>query len=347
MIAVASAVLGALPWLWANLGDDFASLRGGHGASAAFGGHLRALGEYAAPMLFGLRLRASGSWFVMRGGASVDDLGLVLYALILVALLASIVMLVIRRRALVLVAFVACFPLLYAASPDSWYWRDGRYALDLAPVAALLLVAATDGAARRVLRQVPDRKEASASSRTAFPLVLVVAVGLALTLLATTQLAPYRPEVAAGRTGWFTWRANPDPVVARVAADLERRHVTDVYAGYWLAYILDFESGERVTASDPEFDRHLPYLAAIEGGPTPGGSLRIRRGVARRRSPSATPRSTRVARRVERCLLPSTFEAWLRHHAIGYRVTPLGDFLLIQPASRIDPRRVLAAAGID
>ena len=39
-----------------------------------------------------------------------------------------------------LVLTLVAFPFLYAAFPTSWFWNDGRYAIGLTPVVALVVV---------------------------------------------------------------------------------------------------------------------------------------------------------------------------------------------------------------
>jgi hypothetical protein len=87
-----------------------------------------------------------------------------------------------------------------------------------------------------------------------------------LTLSAAARLAPYVPIAGSSdaRSGWTSWRADPDQWLQPLVAALDRSHVKHVYAGYWVAYALTFESGGKVVATDPGVDRYPPYLAAIE-----------------------------------------------------------------------------------
>ena len=63
-----------------------------------------------------------------------------------------------------LVAFLVAFPFIYALSPFTWYWADGRYALYLAPMLALGVVSAAEVAARVVGRTSCVRAVSSAVS---------------------------------------------------------------------------------------------------------------------------------------------------------------------------------------
>ena len=165
LAALAAAVVGALPWLYTNVGTSFASLRTSslpdlHGdrlrrpalgllpgdAAGPARGALRprgawAVGPVAGPVLYGALLvvvaasagagggggpaRAAGGTGPGRGGR--------------------------RGRA---------FPFVYAAVPSSGYWMDGRYGVAL-PLLVVLLVA-TAGSA------VPaERGEAARAPRAA------------------------------------------------------------------------------------------------------------------------------------------------------------------------------------
>ena len=152
--AAGAALLGALPWIWANVTSGFSSLASVSQPNPPdpFFEHLKVLGVHVLPTLLGLRLRAAAGsplapW--VFGTAP----GAVLYALVLVAAIAWLVVLVRRRQALVLVAFVVVFPFGYAISPFTWFWADARYAIYLAPVASLLAVSGVRAGLRRLARR--------------------------------------------------------------------------------------------------------------------------------------------------------------------------------------------------
>ena len=59
--------------------------------------------------------------------------------IVIVVLVGWLVFEAAHGRGWLLLLYVAAFPFLYAAQPFSWYWQDGRYAVFLAPAAALAL----------------------------------------------------------------------------------------------------------------------------------------------------------------------------------------------------------------
>jgi 4-amino-4-deoxy-L-arabinose transferase-like glycosyltransferase len=250
VLTVAMALGGALPWLFANVGHGYPSLRTQvlHSYGTTWAGRLGTFFGDVAPLVFGVRLRSSGDWLA---GPIV---GTTLYVLLVCLVLVWAVRLALKRRAGLLVVFAALFPFIYAYSPSSWYWQDGRYALYLSPVLALLAASA--------LCELP--RGPSRLARFAPALGLIVA--LVLTLSAAARLAPYVPIAGSSgaRSAWTSWRSDPDQWLQPLIVALDRSHVGHVYAGYWVAYALTFETAGRIVATDPGVDRYPPYLAAVE-----------------------------------------------------------------------------------
>ena len=146
LLGLAAAIVGSLPWWWHNLSQHFDSFAGPPqpappGPGGAYWWHLGIFDRYVVPLLLGLRLRLTGQWI---GPSNVTPH---LVNVTIVVLLGWLVYLAVRGRAWLLVLYVAAFPFLYAAQPFSWYWKDGRYAIFLAPAAR----------PRRGLIPVPDR----------------------------------------------------------------------------------------------------------------------------------------------------------------------------------------------
>ena len=180
-LGVAMAALGALPWLAANVGHGYPSLQPvppSHGTP--WTGRLAIFVEHVAPLVFGVRLRSSGSWLVGPALGATLSISLAVLLAVWVARLA------LKHRAGSLIVFVTLFPFAYSYSPFSSYWRDGRYAIYLAPVLALLVASALSAIASRssrVARAVP---------------ALGLAAALALTAGAAVRLAPYAPGGGSG-----------------------------------------------------------------------------------------------------------------------------------------------------
>jgi hypothetical protein len=244
----AGALLGALPWLLVNLSHGFVSLKNPTPlTSSAWGQHVGVFFHYVLPMVLGLRLPGSGAW--LDPGAA----GLALYVGVAAVLVAWSVVLVRRRRARLLVAFVVLFPFLYGLPSYAWYWSDGRYALYLAPVLALLVASSLVAVGRRpkpYLRAAP---------------LLGLTIALVATMAATVRLGPLVPlgPGGAARSSWAAWRPDPDLWQQPLIAALRRSDQRYVYTGYWISYTLDFEAHGLVLASDPGNCRYAPYLTRI------------------------------------------------------------------------------------
>jgi 4-amino-4-deoxy-L-arabinose transferase-like glycosyltransferase len=326
LFAVA-AVLGALPWLVANVGSGFPSLRAGSPAHhASWAERLGVFFRDVLPLAQGVRLRGTGAWLVP------GVLGMALYLLIAGLILYWVLRLALERRALLLVAFVALFPFAYAASPYSWYWIDGRYAFYLAPVLALLVASG--------LWELGSRRPRLARAAPAAGLI----AALALTAGAAVRLAPYIPLAGSdgARSGWTSWRADPDAWLRPLAAALERSHAGGAYAGYWLAYPLTFESHGRVVASDPAVDRYPPYQTAVAQSPRqawvfprPSPSSLLALNAAAGAHPWLVGRGWSLA----------DFESYLTRQGVAYRTEDAGYFTIVYPQRAVPPAVVLSPPG--
>jgi len=179
--------------------------------------------SHVAPLALGLRLRSNGGWLVP------SPLGFALYVLLGALLVVWSVVLAYRRRVLLPVLWLAPFPFLYAYSSYAVYWNDGRYALYLAPLLALLVASGVYGF--RAWSRLPGRFGRCLPA-------LAVIVALAMSLTAAARLAPYTPLASSGgaRSTWTSWRADPNQEwLGPLARALEGSHVSHAYAGYWVA----------------------------------------------------------------------------------------------------------------
>ena len=315
LLFVAMTALGALPWLAANVGHGYPSLQPvAQQHSQMWLGRLGVFFHYIAPLVLGLRLRGSGDWL---GGPLF---GTTLYVLLGVFVLAWVVVLAVRRRAGPLVVFVLLFPFVYTYAPFSGFWKDGRYAVYLAPMLALVLASTLCEAARSSSR--PAR---------AAPVLGLVAV-LALTAGAALRLAPYVPLAGSQgpRSGWTSWSADPNAWIQPLVTALESAHVRGAYAGYWVAYVLAFEAHGHVVAADPAIDRYPPYLAAVVRSPRQAwvfprqatlGALNAAVG-AHPWLPDGN-------------LTLADFEAYLKRNAVAYRREDAGYFTIVYPARAV------------
>jgi hypothetical protein len=228
--AVPAAVLGALPWLVANMRHDwysFALAPGGGTYLSRFRGFFTA----TLPMALDLRVPFSLAW----------TFGTVVSGLLLLAALAGAAWLVLRHRArLGPLAWVAvAFPFLYAASSFTWLVEEPRYLVFLLPVLSLLAAA-------------PLRGWRSAA--------VVLAAATALTVVNLERLeGSFRYETRTGHVDV------PDDLGPLLRA-LERRDASTVVADYWVAERITFESGERIVATS---HRYPPFSERVRASASP------------------------------------------------------------------------------
>ena len=139
-----------------------------------------------------------------------------------------------RRTGLLALAVVA-FPFLHAVFPTAWHVGEGRYGLFVAPFLALLVGLAC--------RRFEDR-----------PIVLagVVAVLAAASWYSLSRIGVPAPVDV------------DDDLVVLEAAGVDR-----VWAEYWVAYRLSFESGERLVATPPIYHRYQPFVDAVAADDRP------------------------------------------------------------------------------
>ena len=349
-LGVVGAVVGALPWLWANARSHLGSLRQvsaqQHGSYLS---HLSILFTNLVPIVLGLRLTAnfdnvrhgfvpgSGGFLVGTSGPIWATLiGEIAYVAVVVGNLVWIAVLLRRKQALVLVGAVLMFPFFYAFSPFAYDWQDGRYGLFLAPMLSLLVVSGVQAAFRRL-----------GKPRLAIPLTIVAA--LALTLIAATQLYPFTPISSnASRTGWLGWSADPNPGPLGLVRSLEVAHLDHVWAGYYVALLLEWESRGEITASNVRYGLSPSYSAmATAKAPVwlfaePGSAQSA--GNALDTSSDLLNPACLIppSGSCDDPLDPGSFENFLAQQRIAYRVVHLGPMVAVQPARPI-PETVLNA----
>ena len=233
--AVPAALVGASPWLAWNLRHGWNAVvpESVAGAESTYVGRLWDLFAAVLPTWLGLRVPYSLDWAF---GAVVG------VGLLVVALAGFAYALVRRRRGLEpLLSVAVAFPFLYAASSFTFLKTEPRYLVFLSPVIALLLGHA-----------LATRPRLAAAG---------LAAALAITIVGLRTLERqdlFTPEVHEG--GVTTELA---PLIDR----LEREGVEHVFANYWLAYRISFESDERVIATSTGHVRYQPHDRAVRADP--------------------------------------------------------------------------------
>jgi hypothetical protein len=218
--AAPAAVVGALPWLWANPHSGLAAVEAA-GERTTFGSPFSVFFRDGVPMVLGLRAPITLGWELP--GARVA------YVAVLAGVAAVVVL---RPRDLrpVLLAVVA-YPVVFALLPTTYYYGEPRYLDFLWPLLALV--------AGWALSRT-DRTSVHAAA------VLVVLAVTANGVLHMTRLEgpPNRPFEDI----------SPRPV-APLVATLDRLGVDRAFADYWVAYRLSWETEDRIVATPLQFVR--------------------------------------------------------------------------------------------
>jgi len=250
LVALGTGVVGALPWFYTNVTSHWPSLDlGSHFNGGSYGGRLHIFFAKTLPMVLGTRVLPTGAWLGGRAGTAV-------YAVALVVVVAAGAFLALRvPRARILVLFLGIFPFLYSAFPTD-YWRDGRFAVYLSPVVALVVF----GAGSLVLGRV----------RLGHPGRWWLAPGLAgivVALAAVSSVQSLRLTTDFGRRPFALRPSRTEAVPSALAATLTDHRLTDVYAHYWVAYVLDFVGNGSVTATPPDAIRSRSIYRSVVSAP--------------------------------------------------------------------------------
>ena len=228
-VAAVLALLGALPLIVWNVGHDWESL-----AMPEYGDRLRSLRLLVSPvlpMMVGLRAPFSAELLLPA------PLTYLLYV-VLVALFVGFAIRTRHREVSILYVVAALFPVVYVLSPKtSLALGTPRFIVVLTPVLALLLA------------QVATRY-----ARAVAVLVLVTLVSI-VTLQRMNDWFGGVPRttthaIGLGPRHTVQWVPRDlDPLVAK----LDELGLDHVYAEYWLAHRLNFDTRERIVAVESNF----------------------------------------------------------------------------------------------
>jgi 4-amino-4-deoxy-L-arabinose transferase-like glycosyltransferase len=228
--------IGALPWLWDNLLSGFPSLHPGGSAVSTYAGHLGAFFERVVPMELGFDRYISGTRII---AGWLGDAALIAAEAVVVVLVAAAL-----RRAgpgRLIALMVIAFPFLYALSPLAWWWRDGRYAVYLPVLLALASIVGLEEMQSVAARGRGGEVRASPRSWTR-PAMAIAAAAAGALAFATFLTAP--DPIAYSSSG-----LNPNAESQADIVLLLHDGIRYGFAGYWVAYRLDFLSGERLMLS--------------------------------------------------------------------------------------------------
>lgn len=287
-VAAPAAVLGALPWLVWNIRNDWGSFMPRADAHQ-YAHSIRLFLSPLLPMTIGLRTPVTGALLV-------PSKVLVTLAYLALLVLCAYGAYASRRREVSLLYTVAfAFPFIWALSRRvSFLSATPRFLIVLTPVIALLVA--------QLGRRLP------------------AAIALAAAALAISAVSIQRMDDDAK-----AFHPHGIPVVPRdlrgLVGILDRARISYVYADYWIAYRLDFDSHERLVATELDPDHS-----------------RIRNGAVQRRDAEA--RSAAYAREVDASrrhafvfFRRSTGLGLPRQLAeLGYRRVLTGEFAVYLPS---------------
>jgi len=297
-LTLLTAALGALPWIVWNARHGWASVD-----QPDYGDKIRSLRLLASPvlpMMAGLRAPFSAELLFPS-----TALTYVVYVALVGAFITGAYRA--RRRAVsILYVVTAVFPVVYALSPKtSLALGTPRFIVVLTPILALLVAQLATTYARAV---------------AVLALALVVSV-VTLHRMDEWFGATPRPTTQAQGLGprhtvqWVPRDLGP------LVKTLDRLGLDHVYAEYWLAYRLDFDTRERITAAesrllDVRFDQGQAVPVPDSAGRNPHYGRDVRR--------------SRHGFVFYRPIVGSAQAAEkLRRH--GYRAYPVGTFVVYAP----------------
>jgi len=310
--------VGALPWIWANARSGLGSLDTGQFASQTpylgYAGRLGVFFRYVLPMVLGLTRVEDGHRLLGPAQEAVE--------IAFLAVLGVAVVLCILRGgpSLAVAAAVVAFPFVYAYSPASWTWADGRYCIYLPPLLAVTLAV---GATESVRRTGITRDGAT---------WLMAGTLVIAALLSTVGARSVMSLKPGGYTS--TW-SDPDTPTVAFASRLEAAGVHAAYGAYWVAYKVDFAGHGKVavTTAGYEDDRSPTIDRAVADSADPAWIFVPADEVHVDHDQFTNPPSTAAIDGVTE----PRFEATLRALQIPYRVLDLGIARVVVPARRVTP----------
>jgi hypothetical protein len=304
-IAVALAILGALPSIVWNVRNDWGSFMSPIEDTTTYIHRLRVFASPLLPMLVGLRTPFTQERLLPA----------VVTLLLLAAIVAGFAYGAYSTRdrdTSVLYVVALAYPFVYTLAPATFFSQEPKYLVVLSPVLVLLF---------------------AQLGTTYWRGTAVLAVALALTIATLDRMDTYFRTVPA-----------QPPAAPRdlgpLIATLDRLGLDRVYADFWLAYRLTFDTDERIIASQNKFTqltfadgqavasrhpfiRYPPYERKVEAARHGFVLFResIVHGADRQPGPEATARVAELAR----------FVSKLGAH--GYRRYVVGPFVVYAPPS--------------
>jgi len=337
-LTAVGVIVGALPWLYANVRSGFASLHLGNPPPPQFDyrARLSIFFHEVLPTQLGLRTVPGGAWV---GGSTVGHtLFVILLCVIAVLLARAAWMARLGRVAAPLLAVgvaVVAFPFVYTYFPTSWYWVDARYGVYLPPLLVVLAVWSLPAVISTPSTAPTHARRRRPTGRAA---VALASLGLTAGICSTVVIARESAGIPTHPRAFFTGWSDPNQSARQVIAAMAAHHLRTAYADYWVAYDLDFLAPHTVTVSPSPLDvqRSTSLARSVREG-TPQTWLFFAPGReavagAAFSNPELGPGG----------YSESAFTAYLTAHGNGYRVVHLGILDAVIPDH---PVRHLPAPG--
>ena len=213
-LAAPLTVIGALPWLVYNLRHDWASFALSEDVTT-YQSRVRNLFSPLLAMTIGLRSPYTAKLLLPH------LLTYLIYAILLVLFVMGAIR-THRRNASILYAVAIVFPFIYAIEPKTRNTAEPRYLMIATPILTLLLV------------------QLVTTFRRAVAAVLIACVLSAVTL--------HRMEESVVKQNRIVATDSAPRDVSPLISTLDRLGLDRVYANYWIAYRLDFDTNERILA---------------------------------------------------------------------------------------------------
>lgn len=231
-IALPAFVLGALPWIVWNLRHDWGSFHFPITDTTTYQFRLRIFFSPILPMMLGLRAPFSQER-LLPGPLGILTLAVYagLFLLFLYGAYRSR-----RRNESMLYLIAAVFPFIYAIDPETLIEHDPGYIVIVTPVLALLFAQLATTRVRGLA---------------------MLAVALLVTSVTLLRMDAYHQGADAPTMAPRN--------IAPLVATLDRLGLNRVYSDYWLAYVLDFDTKERIVAAQNKFSK----LTFANGQATP------------------------------------------------------------------------------
>ncbi|MDA8197319.1 MAG: hypothetical protein M0019_08985 [Actinomycetota bacterium] len=236
IVSLVATLLGAAPWIVATVNTHFKTISVSSGGTATLG-YLSRL-EIVSTRMFAQALSLLKPFDTTSLASSSTHLTLSIFAIVFIGLISLIGF----ARAPRLRAFtltLAIYPFVYSIFPNSSFYEDGRYALYLP---ALILVSSVAAISRGDRRE----KVSNGSKDPMSKLSIVISPLLFLTAIISTALLWRGSEYLL-----VPVKGAPLPLTQEesLVRGLENAGIKDIYANYWVAYVVDYLANGAITAS--------------------------------------------------------------------------------------------------